>query len=55
MVSKCDGYIYSRLVVSENGFHSVCCLSDNAAIACLTGKVNMRAVLAKSGGGEDEG
>ena len=36
-VSKCDSCVYSRIVVSENGFHPLCCLSSKKAVKCLTG------------------
>ena len=31
----CDSCMFSRDIVSENGFHSVCCLSDEKARECL--------------------
>lgn len=37
---KCDKCLYSRIVVSENGLHSVCCLSQKKAVDCLFGKKN---------------
>lgn len=35
--SKCDSCVYSRIVVSENGFHHLCGLSSTKAVKCLTG------------------
>lgn len=35
---KCDACLYGRPVVSENGIHYICCLSDKAAMKCLTGE-----------------
>jgi hypothetical protein len=35
--SKCDTCLKSRMIVSENGIHSVCCLSVKRAIGCLSG------------------
>lgn len=35
---KCDSCLNSRPVISENGFHHVCCLSSKAAQNCLSGK-----------------
>lgn len=32
---KCDSCIFSRRIVSENGFHSICCLSDKEVLECL--------------------
>ncbi len=33
---KCDTCMNRRPVFSENGWHSVCCLSSRKIIACLT-------------------
>ena len=32
---SCDGCLNSRRVISENGYHSVCCLSQKKAIECF--------------------
>ena len=32
---KCDYCINSRVIISENGYHSICCLSDKKSIKCL--------------------
>lgn len=32
---KCDSCIFSRTIVSENGFHSICCLPDEEVKECL--------------------
>ena len=37
---KCDTCIFSRGIISENGRHSVCCLSESEARECITGTVN---------------
>ena len=37
---RCDECLNSRVVVSENGFHSVCCLSEKKAIDCYVGNKN---------------
>lgn len=37
-VTKCDSCLNSRVIISENGYHSSCCLSDKKAIDCLTNK-----------------
>ena len=37
-MSKCDNCLNSRPIVSENGMHSICTLSDKAAMNCITGK-----------------
>jgi len=35
---KCDGCLNSMRIISENGFHSICCLSEKKAIDCFTDK-----------------
>ena len=36
---KCDYCLNARTIVSENGFHSACCLpNDKDILNCLTGK-----------------
>lgn len=37
-LTKCDSCLNSRIVVSENGLHSICCLSEKKAVDCLTNK-----------------
>lgn len=39
-LTKCDSCLNSRIVVSENGLHSVCCLSEKKAVECLTKEKN---------------
>lgn len=38
---KCDNCLNSRTIVSENGFHSICCLSEKKAMKCITNKENL--------------
>lgn len=45
MLHKCDRCLYRRLIVSENGFHFVCSLSEKKAVDCITGKVDRFTVL----------
>lgn len=45
---KCDGCLNSRRIISENGLHSLCCLSDKKAMECITGKVNHSVILDKN-------
>lgn len=33
---KCDNCLHSRRIISENGMHSVCCLSEKEAMECKT-------------------
>jgi len=35
---KCDNCIKSRKVISENGFHSICTLSEKDAMDCILEK-----------------
>lgn len=34
-MSKCDYCMNSRVAISENGYHSICCLTEMQAINCL--------------------
>ena len=34
---KCDTCLNSRPIISENGIHHACCLSDMKAFRCMTG------------------
>ena len=36
---KCDTcFNHSRVIVSENGIHTICCMSARAAVKCITGE-----------------
>ena len=37
-MSKCEECLHSRLIVSENGYHAICCLPEKKAIDCMTDK-----------------
>ena len=37
-MDKCEKCLHSRPIISENGIHSVCCLSQKSAVDCVTGK-----------------
>lgn len=39
---KCDNCLNARRVISENGLHSICCLSEKFAIDCIMGKKDQR-------------
>ena len=39
-LTKCDSCLNSRIIVSENGLHSVCCLSEKKAVECITKEKN---------------
>jgi len=34
-ISKCDLCINSRAIISENGRHYICCLSEKKAMECI--------------------
>lgn len=34
-MNKCDLCINSRAIISENGYHYICCLSDKEAMECI--------------------
>ena len=33
---RCDTCLNSRVIISGNGYHSVCCLSQKNAVDCIT-------------------
>ena len=37
---KCDECLHSRLVISENGYHSVCCLLEHESRECIFGEAS---------------
>ena len=39
---KCDNCLNARKVISENGLHSICCLSEKVAMDCIMGKKDQR-------------
>ena len=39
---KCDNCLNARRVISENGLHSLCCLSEKVAMDCIMGEKNQR-------------
>lgn len=39
-MSKCETCLDSRCIVSENGFHYICCLKADDAMNCLMCKVD---------------
>ena len=42
---KCDNCLNARKIISENGLHSVCCLSEKVAVDCLVGKKDQRIIV----------
>lgn len=47
-MDKCEKCLHSRPIISENGYHSVCCLSQRAAMNCIMGKKNHFVTLEKN-------
>ena len=47
IMKDCEKCLHSRLIVSENGYHSVCCLSQKKAVDCMTGKKSQFTTLEK--------
>lgn len=39
---KCDNCLNARRVISENGLHSICCLSEKVAMECIMEKKDQR-------------
>lgn len=37
---RCDTCLNSRPIVSENGIHRACCLSDKKVMQCVLGEKN---------------
>lgn len=37
-MQKCEKCLYSRMIVSENGYHAICCLSPKKATDCMIGE-----------------
>ena len=58
---RCDTCLNSRVIISENGYHSVCCLSDKEAVACVVDAIRALAIrlnipqhINEIGGKEDD-
>ena len=45
---KCATCLHSRPIVSENGFHPVCCFSARMAIGCMLGLKDLYATVERS-------
>lgn len=50
-MDKCKECLHSRPIISENGYHPVCCLSKKKTIDCLIGKKNWFATVKKDKNG----
>lgn len=54
-LTKCDSCLNSRVVISENGLRSICCLSEKKAVACITNKEdNYKGFSPRRKGGVEE-
>ena len=45
---KCDNCLNSRIVVSENGYHPVCCLSSKKVMECISGDKDHKVCIVKN-------
>ena len=48
-IRKCDSCLNSRMVVSENGLHSIWCLSEKKAVDCMLGEKNHYVEIQRKG------
>ena len=39
-MSKCEACVFSRPIISENGFHAVCTLPDKENVECVCNRLN---------------
>ena len=46
-MKECEKCLNSRMIISENGYHPICCLSQKKAIDCMMGKKSQFATLEK--------
>ena len=51
-LKKCQRCLNGRVITSENGYHSICCLSQKKAIVCMFGKKNHFVTLEKDKDGK---
>lgn len=49
MIEKCNHCLKSRPIISENGFHYGCGLSNKKALECMIGKKDHSVILVRSG------
>ena len=38
MIFNCANCLHGRVGISENGYHTICCLSSKKAMECITGR-----------------
>lgn len=51
---KCDNCLNARVILSENGRHRICCLSEKKAMDCILGKESNKVERPKKDGDVDE-
>lgn len=44
-MNKCKNCLNSRPIISENGYHSICCLSQKKSMNCMMGRKDYFATL----------
>ena len=47
-MKECEKCLNSRPIISENGYHYICCLSQKAATDCMIGKKSQFTTLKKN-------
>lgn len=53
---KCDNCLNARIITSENGKHSICCLSMKKAMECLMDEKDYKVeIFVKKDGDTDAG
>ena len=50
-MKDCKKCLNSRVIISEHGYHSICCLSQKAATDCMIGKKNHFVTIKRDEGG----
>lgn len=50
-MKKCEECLHSRPIISENGYHYICCLSSKKATDCMIGKESQFVTLEKDADG----
>lgn len=51
-MKDCEKCLNSRMIISENGYHPVCCLSSKAATDCMIGKKSQFVTLKRDEDGK---
>ncbi len=51
-MKDCEKCLNSRLIISESGYHSICCLSSKKATDCMIGTKSQFVTLEKDENGK---